>query len=44
VSREADQVSGARFVARLWDASLPPVQAALKAREAPVLRESQSGR
>lgn len=30
-------VTGARFVGRLWDDSLPPAQAAMKAREAPVI-------
>jgi NAD(P)-dependent dehydrogenase (short-subunit alcohol dehydrogenase family) len=32
VSEEAGEVTGARFVANLWDASLPPAQAAEKAR------------
>jgi NAD(P)-dependent dehydrogenase (short-subunit alcohol dehydrogenase family) len=32
VSEEAGEVTGARFVARLWDPSLPPAQAADKAR------------
>jgi 3-oxoacyl-[acyl-carrier protein] reductase len=40
-SRESDGVTGARFVAKLWDESLPPSEAAKKAREAPVLRESE---
>jgi NAD(P)-dependent dehydrogenase (short-subunit alcohol dehydrogenase family) len=31
VSREADQVNGWRFDANLWDASLPPVEAARRA-------------
>jgi NAD(P)-dependent dehydrogenase (short-subunit alcohol dehydrogenase family) len=33
----SDSVTGARFVGKLWDASLPPAEAAMKAREAPVL-------
>ena len=32
VSQEAGEVTGARFVAKLWDSSLPPKQAAEKAR------------
>jgi NAD(P)-dependent dehydrogenase (short-subunit alcohol dehydrogenase family) len=32
VSEEAGEVTGARFVAKLWDPSLPPAQAADKAR------------
>jgi 3-oxoacyl-[acyl-carrier protein] reductase len=32
VSEEADEVTGARLVAKLWDSSLPPAQAAEKAR------------
>jgi NAD(P)-dependent dehydrogenase (short-subunit alcohol dehydrogenase family) len=32
VSEEAGEVTGARFVAKLWDSSLPPRQAAEKAR------------
>jgi NAD(P)-dependent dehydrogenase (short-subunit alcohol dehydrogenase family) len=35
----SDHVTGARFVGRLWDARLPPSEAAIKAREPPVLRE-----
>jgi 3-oxoacyl-[acyl-carrier protein] reductase len=34
VSESADGVTGARFVANLWDSSLPPEQAAKKARRA----------
>ena len=33
----SDGVTGARFVGKLWDASLPPNEAAAKAREASVL-------
>jgi NAD(P)-dependent dehydrogenase (short-subunit alcohol dehydrogenase family) len=32
VSEEAGEVTGARFVAKLWDSSLPPAHAAEKAR------------
>jgi 3-oxoacyl-[acyl-carrier protein] reductase len=32
VSEEAGEVTGARFVAKLWDSSVPPAQAAEKAR------------
>jgi hypothetical protein len=32
VSEKAGEVTGARFVARLWDSSLPPAQAAERAR------------
>ncbi len=32
ISEEATEVTGARFVAKLWDSSLPPAQAAEKAR------------
>ena len=39
VSREADGVTGQRYVAKLWDETLPPGEAAKAAREAPVLRE-----
>ena len=31
VSREADQVNGYRFDANLWDAALPPAEAAKRA-------------
>lgn len=43
-STQSDGVTGARFVAKLWDASLPPAEAAKKAREASVLRESERSR
>jgi len=33
----SDGITGARFVGKLWDASLPPAEAAAKAREASVL-------
>jgi 3-oxoacyl-[acyl-carrier protein] reductase len=36
VSAMADKVTGARFVASLWDSSLPPAEAAAKARDASV--------
>lgn len=36
-SRQSDGVTGARFVGKLWDATLSPNEAAAKAREAPVL-------
>jgi NAD(P)-dependent dehydrogenase (short-subunit alcohol dehydrogenase family) len=36
VSAMADEVTGARFVASLWDSSLPPAEAAAKARDASV--------
>jgi 3-oxoacyl-[acyl-carrier protein] reductase len=36
VSGMADDVTGARFVASLWDSSLPPAQAAEKARDTSV--------
>ena len=39
----SDSVTGARFVGRLWDASLPPDAAAKQAREPPVLREVAPG-
>ena len=39
-SDQSDGVTGARFVARLWDASLPESVAAEGAREAPILRSS----
>jgi hypothetical protein len=35
VSAMADDVTGARFVASLWNSSLPPAQAAEKARDTP---------
>jgi 3-oxoacyl-[acyl-carrier protein] reductase len=34
VSEEAGEVTGARFIAKLWDSSLAPAQAAEKARTA----------
>jgi NAD(P)-dependent dehydrogenase (short-subunit alcohol dehydrogenase family) len=37
-SAYSDGITGARFVGKLWDESLPPREAAAKAREAPVLR------
>jgi 3-oxoacyl-[acyl-carrier protein] reductase len=40
----SDGITGARFVGRLWDASLPPNEAATKAREAPVLLPASDGR
>jgi 3-oxoacyl-[acyl-carrier protein] reductase len=36
-SPHSDGISGARFVGKLWDTSLPPTDAAAKAREASVL-------
>ena len=35
----SDGITGGRFVGRLWDERLPPSEAALRAREPPVLRE-----
>jgi 3-oxoacyl-[acyl-carrier protein] reductase len=35
----SDGVTGARFVGKLWDAFLPPAEAAARAREASVLRQ-----
>jgi 3-oxoacyl-[acyl-carrier protein] reductase len=35
----SDGKTGGRYVGKLWDASLPPSEAAERAREAPVLRE-----
>jgi 3-oxoacyl-[acyl-carrier protein] reductase len=35
----SDGKTGGRYVGKLWDASLPPNEAAERAREAPVLRE-----
>ncbi len=40
----SDGVTGARFVGKLWDVSLPPSEAAAKAREAPVLLAPPPGR
>lgn len=37
-SRLSDGISGKRFVGKLWDPSLPPAEAGMKAIEAPVLR------
>ena len=37
----SDGKSGGRYVGKLWDPSLPPNQAAERAREAPVLREPE---
>ena len=39
----SDGVTGARFVGKLWDARLPPGEAAMRAREVPVLREVAPG-
>jgi 3-oxoacyl-[acyl-carrier protein] reductase len=39
----SDGISGARFVGKLWDEKLPPDEAAIKAREAPVLRAPPEG-
>ncbi len=43
-SRLSDGVNGARFVGKLWDDTLPPNDAAAKAREAPVLLPASEGR
>jgi NAD(P)-dependent dehydrogenase (short-subunit alcohol dehydrogenase family) len=40
----SDGVTGARFVGMLWDDTLPPDEAAKKAREAPVLLPPMDGR
>ena len=40
-SMDAGQITGGRFVGKLWDSALPPNEAALKAREPPVLRPPQ---
>ena len=37
-SSHSDGITGARFVGKLWNESLPPQEAAAKAREAAVLR------
>jgi NAD(P)-dependent dehydrogenase (short-subunit alcohol dehydrogenase family) len=42
-SRLSDGITGARFVGKLWDERLPPNEAAMKAREPPVLREPPEG-
>lgn len=38
-SNLSDGMTGGRYVAKLWDSSLVPTDAAIKARELPVLRE-----
>jgi NAD(P)-dependent dehydrogenase (short-subunit alcohol dehydrogenase family) len=43
-SRLSDGVTGARFVGKLWDNTLPPADAAAKAREPSVLRPAADGR
>jgi NAD(P)-dependent dehydrogenase (short-subunit alcohol dehydrogenase family) len=43
-SRLSDGVTGARFVGKLWDDTLPPVDAAAKAREPSVLLPASDGR
>jgi 3-oxoacyl-[acyl-carrier protein] reductase len=43
-SRASDGVTGQRFVAIGWDASLPAVEAARRAREEPVLRQPSDRR
>jgi 3-oxoacyl-[acyl-carrier protein] reductase len=40
----SDGFTGGRYVAKEWDASLAPTDAAIKAREAPVLREPPADR
>jgi 3-oxoacyl-[acyl-carrier protein] reductase len=40
----SDGVTGKRFVGKLWDASLPPAEAAARALEPPVLREPKRSR
>lgn len=40
-SAASDGVTGARFVAKLWDTTLPPSEAAKAAREPPVLRAAK---
>lgn len=42
-SAGSDGITGARFVGKLWDKSLPPGQAAQKARELPVFRPATEG-
>ncbi len=39
----SDGVTGGRFVGKLWDDSLPPGEAAVKAREAPVITPVPTG-
>src|SRR5262245_18010692 len=43
-SRMSDSVTGARFVGKLWDETLPPSDAAMKAREPSVLLAASDGR
>jgi NAD(P)-dependent dehydrogenase (short-subunit alcohol dehydrogenase family) len=43
-SRMSDGVTGARFVGKLWDDTLPPDEAAAKAREPSVLLPAADGR
>jgi hypothetical protein len=43
-SRMSDGVNGARFVSKLWDDTLPPNDAAMKAREPSVLLPANDGR
>jgi NAD(P)-dependent dehydrogenase (short-subunit alcohol dehydrogenase family) len=43
-SRLSDGVTGARFVGKLWDDTLPPNDAAMKAREPSVLLPASDGR
>jgi 3-oxoacyl-[acyl-carrier protein] reductase len=43
-SRMSDGVTGARFVGKLWDDTLPPNEAAVKAREPSVLLPANDGR
>jgi 3-oxoacyl-[acyl-carrier protein] reductase len=43
-SRMSDGITGARFVGKLWDDTLPPSEAALKAREPSVLLPANDGR
>jgi 3-oxoacyl-[acyl-carrier protein] reductase len=38
-SELSDGKTGGRYVGKLWDSSLPPNEAAERAREAPVLRK-----
>jgi len=40
-STQADGVTGARYVGKLWDPALPPAEAAQAALEAPVLRRAE---
>jgi 3-oxoacyl-[acyl-carrier protein] reductase len=43
-SRRSDGVTGARFVGKLWDETLPADEAAAKAREPSVLLPAADGR